>query len=115
MAQPATVARTQAYLRDSVFRLPRDGAVLPVNRGADMAQAGAIQHFTDASLFDSLTGLPNRTYIAGRVQQLLKTWHSARISVLLIKLNGISKINQVSGYDLGDCVLRSVAGRLARS
>ncbi|MEC5404398.1 bifunctional diguanylate cyclase/phosphodiesterase [Paraburkholderia sp. MPAMCS5] len=68
-----------------------------------------------ASLLDSLTGVHNRTYASVRAQRMLRSESAARIAVLIVNLDGFSKINDVAGYDLGDRVLRSVAQRLAGS
>ncbi|CAB3686369.1 putative bifunctional diguanylate cyclase/phosphodiesterase [Paraburkholderia rhynchosiae] len=81
----------------------------------DVAAAVSGGHAGCSSFVDSLTGVHNRAYAVGRAQQLLKSAHAARVAVLIVNLDGFSKINDIAGYDLGDRVLRSVAQRLAGS
>ena len=66
------------------------------------------------SLYDALTELPNRTLFVDRLRQGIA--HADRrqtpVGVLLIGLDGLRRINDTMGYDVGDQVLRLVAGRL---
>lgn len=113
MIDPATVARMKASAQDSVSCLPHEEAALPVRYSSNTVRPNAIHHSGYALVLDSLTRLHNRVYIAECLQQLLKSPRAARIAVLSVNLDGVGRINDIGGYDLGDSVLRDAASRLA--
>jgi diguanylate cyclase (GGDEF)-like protein len=70
-------------------------------------QAAEHEH---SSLHDPLTGLPNRTLFARRVEEALARGGS--LAVLLLDLDRFKDVNDTLGHQHGDVLLREVAGRL---
>jgi diguanylate cyclase (GGDEF)-like protein/PAS domain S-box-containing protein len=69
------------------------------------------------ALHDPLTGLPNRTLILDRAEQMLmRSRREYRpVAALFIDLDNFKDINDTLGHDAGDCILRSVADRLVQA
>lgn len=65
------------------------------------------------SLYDTLTGLPNRSLFRDRFTQhlTLAQAQGQRFGLLLIDLNNFKEINETLGHDRGDQVLKGVARR----
>jgi diguanylate cyclase (GGDEF)-like protein/PAS domain S-box-containing protein len=68
-----------------------------------------------AALHDSLTGLPNRSLIHNRIEQMQARAKRQRIStaVLFIDLDDFKDINDTLGHEAGDQLLAAVAARLS--
>lgn len=73
-----------------------------------MSQA---RHF---ATHDSLTGLPNRRLLLDRLGQALAhaTRYRTRVLLLVIDLDRFKLVNDTYGHNVGDELLRQVAGRL---
>lgn len=63
---------------------------------------------------DSLTGLPNRSLAADRLEQAIRQSRRKRsgLALLFIDLDGFKPINDRYGHDAGDAVLREMAHRM---
>jgi diguanylate cyclase (GGDEF)-like protein/PAS domain S-box-containing protein len=68
-----------------------------------------------AALYDSLTGLPNRTLILNRAEQMLARGRRERtpVAALFIDLDDFKDINDTLGHEAGDQILAAVATRMA--
>lgn len=63
---------------------------------------------------DALTGFPNRRYALDRMQQewTAATRNQRPLSAMMIDLDGLKRINDAWGHDVGDMVLRQSANAL---
>ena len=66
------------------------------------------------ALHDSLTGIPNRTLLADRLQQaiLAAKREKKSVTLMMMDLDGFKEINDTMGHHSGDLVLQAVASRL---
>jgi diguanylate cyclase (GGDEF)-like protein len=67
------------------------------------------------ALFDPLTGLPNRTLFFDRMSLVLTfaKRNNYIIALLYLDLDRFKTINDTLGHDIGDLLLKEVAGRIA--
>ena len=74
-------------------------------------RTGELRH---QALHDALTGLPNRTLIMDRIEQLLtrNRRHNTSGAALFIDLDDFKNVNDTLGHDAGDRLLMAVAARL---
>lgn len=67
---------------------------------------------------DSLTGLPNRTFLTEKIEQLLGAYHRGEIppfAVLFLDLDRFKVVNDSLGHGAGDELLLEIAHRLRSS
>ncbi|WP_315338860.1 EAL domain-containing protein [Pseudomonas grimontii] len=74
----------------------------------------ANQELTHLALHDMLTGLPNRTLLADRIQQAIEAVkeQGGCFALMFIDLDGFKPVNDAFGHHLGDQLLREVGLRL---
>jgi diguanylate cyclase (GGDEF)-like protein len=87
-------------------------AVMLVNVNRQLRrQAAASEH--EAS-HDNLTGLPNRTLLVDRMQELIATDppHPEPFSLMMIDLDRFKEINDTLGHHTGDLLLEAIGPRI---
>lgn len=72
------------------------------------------QQLKKLAFYDSLTGLPNRRLLEDRMSALLEESQkkSEVLGVAMMDLDGFKQVNDTLGHDVGDELLKAVAGRL---
>ena len=81
----------------------------------DISDRKSAEHqIRQLAYLDSVTGLANRTLLNELTQRALMaaTEHRHRLAVMFLDLDHFKRINDTSGHDTGDQLLRQVANRL---
>ncbi|MGF6090837.1 putative bifunctional diguanylate cyclase/phosphodiesterase [Pseudomonas sp. 18173] len=85
-------------------------------RTASLAESltEANRELTQLALHDTLTGLPNRTLLADRIDQAMSRVREEGgcFALMFIDLDGFKPVNDAFGHHMGDLLLREVAQRL---
>ncbi|MBF0567145.1 MAG: diguanylate cyclase, partial [Nitrospirae bacterium] len=73
------------------------------------------EHMKQLAHYDVLTGLPNRTLFEDRVKQsiLQAKRHNFMFAILFLDLDRFKFVNDTLGHNIGDLMLKEVAGRLS--
>ncbi|MFC3688987.1 diguanylate cyclase domain-containing protein [Aquipuribacter hungaricus] len=98
-----------------VSRLPSEtGTSAVVAQLLDITERRAAQQeLSRLALHDSLTGLPNRARLRGRLEEMLVDAGSgARVVVVFVDLDGFKAVNDGFGHEVGDGVLQAVGAAL---
>ncbi len=69
------------------------------------------------ALHDALTGLPNRTLLADRMEQNIRRSERSggRLTTLFIDLDNFKTVNDSLGHNAGDTLLKAMADRMVRT
>jgi len=119
--------RSGSEERYELFARRKDGSIFPIEAqdkalpyAGRMLRITAIRDVTERkeaeerirylAYYDSLTGLPNRTFYKELVSRalLLAKRHRWTIAVLFIDLDDFKRINDTLGHNIGDQLLRTV-------
>ena len=78
-----------------------------------LRKAFEAQTLRDA-FYDAVTGLPNRVLLQDRLEQAIQIMkrNNSSMALLLLDLDRFKSVNETLGHDVGDDLLRQVAGRL---
>ena len=106
--------RTAIVVLVTLFAAGNARQILRERKARWEAEQRAITALEHRALHDPLTGLPNRDLFFDRLEQAMamSKRDSAAFAVLMIDLDGFKSINDTFGHQVGDAVLREVAGRL---
>lgn len=76
--------------------------------------AGSLTDMSTRGMFDTLTGLPNRTLMMDRLSHALRRSHREpkRSALLVLDLNRFKVVNDSLGHYVGDLLLAEVSSRL---
>lgn len=128
--------KIKGFWQGEIWDRRKDGAIYPkwmsisVIRSDEGEIRYHIAHFTDISAeraaeeklhhiahHDSLTGLPNRFSLSGRIHQALALARrdGGRVALLFIDLDRFKVVNDTLGHHVGDQLLIEVARRLQES
>jgi diguanylate cyclase (GGDEF)-like protein/PAS domain S-box-containing protein len=101
----------ELYYEDKIIR-PVEGGFVSFGRDVT-ARALEIEKLAHAATHDSLTGLPNRSLFADRLQQALR--HADRrgeeLTVAIMDVDRFRDTNNRHGHLAGDAVLQAIAQR----
>ncbi|MGE7989897.1 putative bifunctional diguanylate cyclase/phosphodiesterase [Pseudomonas sp. NPDC089554] len=86
------------------------------SRTAELARSLTLanQELTQLALHDTLTGLPNRTLLADRIEQAIAKVQEQGgcFALMFIDLDGFKPVNDAFGHHVGDLLLKAVGTRL---
>jgi len=113
----------QRYLRsDGQFVWARTRVAVTEDEGVSLAithiedvteQRRTAERLQFAASHDDLTGLPNRTELLRRVDDLLERSAVGDVAILFIDLDNFKAINDSLGHGIGDVLLMAMTSRLA--
>lgn len=72
----------------------------------------SIRELANQALIDSLSKLPNRRALRGRLTERLA--RGEKLALVMIDLDGFKGINDIYGHGVGDRLLKAIAGMLTR-
>jgi diguanylate cyclase (GGDEF)-like protein/PAS domain S-box-containing protein len=104
--------RIAGWRDNYVYKLPNGEVVAIYDDVTKERQAEEKMHYR--AHYDTLTGLPNRTLFADRLQQALATARrgESHLALMFLDLDKFKPVNDEFGHDVGDLLLIEVAKRM---
>jgi len=104
--------RISGWRENYVYKLPNGEIVAIYDDVTKEKQADERIHYL--AHYDALTGLPNRSLFADRLQQSITAAKRKknRVALLFIDLDKFKPVNDDLGHDIGDLLLKEVAQRM---
>ena len=95
-------------------QLSVEGALIVDSAEMRQAAQAHVAQLSHQAFHDSLTGLPNRSYLIERAGRAVHEAAAAgdRVALMLLDLNGFKQVNDTAGHQAGDVLLQQVAKRL---
>ena len=111
-ARRRALSMTQATLDVTLVRMCEVFEQERVNAAEELHSRG--EQLTYMATHDQLTGLPNRTLVLDRAEQMLGRSRRRQLNVaaLHVNLDNFTAINDTLGHAAGDELLRAIAARL---
>ena len=102
--------------RDRILaeQLAVEGTLIVDSAGMRQAAQAHVAELSHQAFHDSLTGLPNRSYLLDRAQHSVREAdaNGRRVALLLLDLNGFKQVNDTAGHQAGDVLLQQAAERV---
>ncbi|MDQ2639461.1 MAG: EAL domain-containing protein [Pseudomonadota bacterium] len=108
-AEPLTVEMTIAQIQVEGQR------IVTVQMRDITLQRNRERELRHQALHDAMTGLPNRLALTEQLQAVLSDHHTGvGGALLLMDVDGFKEVNDSLGHNVGDLVLKELAGRFTR-
>jgi diguanylate cyclase (GGDEF)-like protein len=98
----------------NVLQLSLEFGLVRMSKSFDSERQRTEEELAFVATHDTLTGLPNRTSILDRTEQMLvrARRHDTPVAALFIGLDNFKNVNETLSHDVGNQLLRAVAKRL---
>jgi diguanylate cyclase (GGDEF)-like protein len=102
--------------RDRILaeQLSVEGTLIVDSAGMRQAAQAHVAELSHQAYHDSLTGLPNRSFLLDRASSAVEqaTEDDTRVALMLLDLDGFKQVNDTAGHQAGDLLLQQVSKRL---
>jgi len=115
-AGQAAIAIENAMAMEKVEQARREAEAAQVELQRLNKRLSAVnQELEYLSLYDHLTGLPNRSLFRDRIRKEIEQQVDGGLALLIVDIDRFQEINDTLGHEAGDELLRVVAGRFVKA